>query len=117
MAATIISAIIGAGAAITGGVMQNEATRKARNEAKRLGAQEREDVLAQRRREERMGHENLRLQKAGLGFQQQEAALSRAERNEDRATNKKQQSVVNALNLLNQNQGLADQLLARFGRR
>lgn len=102
--ATIISAIIGVGGTVAGGLLQNDAAAKANKESKRLAFLNRSD-------QNRQFNESLK-------FQKEESAANRAERAEQTSYDRLQNRYAKFGNMYTQQknvQTLRGQALGRVG--
>lgn len=110
--ATILSAIVGAGTTLLGGLLQSDAAKEANEKNVQLYEQQRRDTLAQQARTEAIGRqqflENLALNREQLAFQKEEAEKSREEREEERGYNRLQNAANKYTDYLNMNQTLLE---------
>ena len=116
---TIIAALIGAGTSIYAGEKQNEATQQAGIEARRLGAQQRQDVLAQNRANLDLSKQQLSQQGA---LQREQMALSErmqtTQLNQQLArdiSGRQSEQYSRALGIINSNTQLKNRLRSLFG--
>jgi len=100
---TIISAVIGIGSKIIGGVMDSQDADEANRVGLRLANMTRQDNLRVQAANERMGTLGLKHQKNVLKFQKKEAGLDRKEREKDRQYAKRENFKAENLDFVNKN--------------
>ncbi len=117
--ATIIGAIVAAGAGITGGILQNRATEKTNKENFELSEIARSDTLSQQAVQNQQQQQSFGLQQQQLGlnsrqhtFAEKESALNRKERNEERGYNRLQHAADRFSEYLNNKQVLTKNRLS-----
>jgi len=110
--ATIIGAIVAAGATIAGGVMTTRAQREANEKNLELANITRSDTLEQQETQNKIQQEQLKLSKQQVEFNQQEAELNREERAEERGYNRMQNAANRYATYLNNKTALQNQRLS-----
>ena len=113
----LLSAIIGAGTTLYAGAKQRGAMKEAQEEARQLGAQEREDVLYQNSISNALARRQQMLNEKQFRFQKQESQLARQERKEERAYGRASDLYGRLANLMNTNVGLAQSVSSAIGAR
>ena len=103
MIGTIIGAVIGLGATIIGGIMDEQDTDEANRIGMRLAETTRQDQLKVQAANEKMDRLGLRHQKNILKFQKKEAGLDRKEREKDRQYAKRENFKAENLDFVNKN--------------
>lgn len=99
--ATIIGAIVAAGASIVGGVMQNKATEKANKTNLALAGTVREDTLQQQAVQNQQTAQSIALSRRQIDIAEKENALNRTERTEEKGYNRMQHAADKYAEYLN----------------
>jgi len=109
--ATIIGAIVAAGATIVGGVMQNKATDEANKSNLALAGTVRSDTLEQQKVQNQQTAQSLALSARQIGVTEKENALNRAERTEEKGYNRLQHAADKYAEYLNNKTALTSSRL------
>lgn len=115
--ATIIGAIIGAGAGIAQSTISSRDAQEANDEALRLANIQRQDTLNAQAATDQMNRLTLRQRRREFQWGKEEAEKGRAERAEERGYGRRQQFLGNTLGMVNQNAAMRSNLVNLFQRR
>ncbi len=115
--ATIIGAVIAAGTAIVGGIINSQEVDEANKIGMQMYNQERQDKLALQKKQDQMNRFNQRMARKQFKFQEKQFEQGVKERAEDRGYAKRQNYMTNNLNMVNQNAQLRSVFMNTMTRR
>jgi ribosome biogenesis GTPase A len=115
--ATIIGAVIAAGAAIVGAAVNSSQVDTYNQMGMKLANQKRQDELNLQKKQDKITKWEMKQREKEFGFQRSEARKARKEREGEREYGKRQQSFANTMGLVNQNAQLRSVFMNTMTRR
>lgn len=113
----IIGAVVVAGTAITGAIVNSQEVDAANQLGLQLANKSRDDQLKVQKEKEKMDKWGMKFQEKQLGFQRSEARKGRKERKEEREYVKRQNTMSNTMGMVNQNAQLRSVFMNTMTRR